>query len=166
MIVQDNVMNGDTYRQFALSKDYADVQVGPDTFRGFSAAPCNAFISWLSDQGLQPTFSCFRKSPAGQSEPNYIHHDLMMGDWTAILYLNPEPHPGDGTIFWEHKSGDRSGDYDTDDVTQFRERFRVKAQFNRAVIFPSPWFHSRALCENYGTGDDARLIQVAFGKVV
>lgn len=167
--VQDDVMSP-TYRHLALSKDYSDVQIGSDTFKGFAAAaPWNAFLEWLSEQGLQPTFSCFRKSPEGQTEPHYIHHDEMMGDWTAILYLNPEPHPGDGTIFWEHKCGSRSGggdiDIDMRDQKQFTERFRVKAQFNRAVIFPAKWFHSRALFENYGTGDDARLIQVAFGKV-
>lgn len=174
VIVQDNVINGDTYRHLALSKDYEDVQIGPDTFKGFAAAaPWNAFIEWLSNQGLQPTFSCFRKSPAGQREPHYIHHDAMMGDWTAILYLNPEPHHGDGTVFWKHRSGalgtnhpDSDWSHTMGDTSLFTERFRVKAQFNRAVIFPSKWFHSRALFENYGTGDDARLIQVAFGRTV
>lgn len=165
--VQDNVMlNGPAYRHLALCKDYRDVVAGNDTFKGVAATPFyNAFRDWLWLQGLAPTMSFFRKSPAEQPEPHYIHHDAMMGDWTAILYLNPEPHPYDGTVFWEHRSGARDGECDMEDLSQFTERFRVKAQFNRAVIFPSKWFHSRALFDNYGTGDDARLIQVAFGKV-
>ena len=49
-----------------------------------------------------PTLSFFRKSPAGQEEPHWIHTDVDMGDWTALLYLNPDPPAGDGTVFWTH----------------------------------------------------------------
>lgn len=176
VIIEDDVVPMPlTYRGMALARPYTDVQAGIDTFHG--VAPADAlsidpwFLDWIRQQGrYETTLSILRQSPADQPEPHYIHHDAMMGDWTAILYLNPEPHPGDGTVFWEHRSGEcgpHPGNMHawSDDVSQFTERFRVKAQFNRAVIFPSKWFHSRALFENYGTGDDARLIQVAFGKV-
>ncbi len=177
VVVQDDVLNHPLrYRDWMLSpssRRFKDVTIGPDTFKGICQVlvDFNAFTEWLRSQGLESTLSFLRLSQKGQPEPNFIHHDAMMGDWTAILYLNTEPHPRDGTVFWQHDSGVNGAPYDWTDVdmhdsSQFTERFRVKAQFNRAVIFPSKWFHSRALFENYGEGDNARLIQVAFGKVV
>lgn len=170
VIVQDDVViDPRDYLRVALSMKYSDVVVAGEVFKGI--APVDYWKDGLRSFALhefnyEPTLSFFRRSEVGQSEPHYIHHDAMMGDWTAILYLNPEPHPGDGTIFWEHRSSLWGGDVaHMDDARNFTERFRVKAKFNRAVIFPSKWFHSRALFDNYGHGADARLIQVAFGKV-
>ena len=167
-IVQDDVLvSPDMYRFSALSATYVTHQ----GFDGIAPADHPMFDEWLRQCGLSPKLSFWRKSPLGQQEPNYIHHDAMMGEWTAILFLNPEPHPGDGTIFWESNIGSR-GAVEPDepvpnafDLTKWRERFRVMAQFNRAVIFPSHWYHSRALFENYGEGDRARLVQVVFGTV-
>lgn len=165
LIVQDDVLGvPDWYRDEALRDrdEYKDVTIGADTFRGILPVygDDDQFQNWIRSQGpFKPIISFFRRSPEGQPEPNYIHSDREMGDWTAILYLNPEPADGDGTIFWDAKDVDLSGDI------RGAERFRVRAQFNRAVIFPSHWWHSRALFDNYGHGDSARLIQVAFGKV-
>jgi hypothetical protein len=38
----------------------------------------------------------------------------------------------------------------------------VLGRFNRLLIFDAALPHSRAIFENYGEGDDARLIQVIF----
>ena len=40
---------------------------------------------------LTPTLNFVRQSPAGQVEPNFIHTDADMGDWTALYYLTADP---------------------------------------------------------------------------
>ncbi len=118
----------------------------------------------------KPSLSFFRKSPLGQEEPHFIHTDIDMGDWSAILYLNPEPPEGDGTSFWMHKRTaaiqsfiphERSEDGKS--AINWERIQHVQAKFNRLVLFPSSFFHSRAIPENWGEGDEARLTQVTFG---
>lgn len=117
------------------------------------------------------TLSFFRKSPLGQEEPHFIHTDIDMGDWSAILYLNPDPPEGDGTSFWTHTASgaiesliphERSEEGRTAIGWELRQH--VQARFNRLVIFPSSFFHSRAIPENWGEGDEARLTQITFGR--
>jgi hypothetical protein len=60
------------------------------------------------------------------------------------------PPEGDGTKFWE-----RGG-------AGWTETRLVLGRFNRLLIFDAALPHSRAIFENYGEGDDARLIQVIF----
>lgn len=120
---------------------------------------------------IEPTLTFFRKSPLGQVEPHYIHTDVDMGEWSALLYLNRNPPPDDGTSFWTHrptgsiesaiphersKEGMNPNDWDL--------RQRVNSKFNRLVVFPSTYFHSRTIPQNWGTGAGARLVQVTFGK--
>ncbi len=100
-----------------------------------------------SETNATSVLSFFRRSPAGQAEPNYIHSDEAMGRFTAIYYMNPEPPQGDGTAFWN-------------DAT--RPYYLVESKFNRLLLFDSKLRHSRALFDNYGEGDGARLIQVIF----
>lgn len=130
------------------------------------------FTNWLMWQfpNFKPTLTFFRKSPEGQVDPHFIHTDIDMGEHSCILYLNPVPPPGDGTCFWTHKetgaiessvSHERSEE--GKDLRHWVLRERVRARFNRALVFPSSYFHSRAIEGNYGQSDDARLIQVAFG---
>ena len=100
-----------------------------------------------------------------------------MGEWTALLYLTPDPPEADGTIFWQRGDGAReNGSQSLDsyvadaqewrDLTQWAPWYRVPSKFNRLVLFPAPYYHSRALEQNYGTGDGARLVQVTFGEYV
>jgi hypothetical protein len=94
-----------------------------------------------------------------------------MGAWTALLYLNPDPPKGDGTVFWRHiatgaiKSAiphERSIEGRTPEG--WHPRRRVSARFNRLVFFDATFFHSRAMHANWGDGDGARLTQVVFGR--
>src|ERR1700686_411758 len=52
--------------------------------------------------GARMCMSFFRKSSAEHFEFGFIHSDADegLGKWTAVLYLNPEPHAEDGTHFW------------------------------------------------------------------
>lgn len=148
--VFDDVMSWPTeYRERALQRPFGTfLSVHGQSFHGIGQCDNGAFPFWVTDKfrGLEPSLTFFRRSPLGQDEPNYIHDDADMGEWTAILYLTPDPPESDGTVFY------------SDGV-----QLRVPAKFNRAVVFPAVLNHSRAIHENYGSGDTARLTQVMFG---
>lgn len=167
------------YRAGALSGEFRsyefpDEQGKPYYFHGISI-PAGLDLVPSKIRGMfpaaMPTLTFFRKSPDGQQEPHFIHTDVDMGDWSAILYLNPDPPAGDGTTFWTHKAtGEienpichlRSKEGRSAEGWELREK--VAAKFNRLLVFPSSYYHSRAIFDNWGEGEDARLTQVTFGK--
>lgn len=153
-VLDDVLSDPDQYRKQALSGEFHSVSFGPVTFHGIQAPPTSEFAIQFQDKFPEytTTLTFLRKSPLGQVEPNFIHDDSEMGDVTAILYLNPTPPKEDGTSFWK-----QSG-------SQFMHEKTVQAKFNRAVVFSAGIPHSRAIPENYGDGDSARLIQVLFAK--
>lgn len=179
LIVVDGVLaDPEAYRSTALRSGFQSVPIGPAVFHGIGfALPDASLPAWILERypHLTPTLSFFRQSPEGQAEPNFIHTDLDMGEWTGILYLTPEPPAGDGTAFWRHRATGAIGSVaDTDEARldewmDWRqhdkwERWQtVEAAFNRLLLFPARYFHSRAIAENYGAGDAARLIQIVFG---
>ncbi len=163
------------YREAALKLEFKTFDFGHCKFHGIAPAGLSCdFCQWLAVMfpELTPTLTFFRKSPLGQEEPHFIHTDVDMGQWSALLYLNPDPKGGDGTVFWTHKTGvigsyiphERSEEGKVPDSWKLREL--VGGAFNRVVLFPSSYFHSRAIHENWGDGDGARLVQVAFGTGV
>lgn len=181
ILVLDDVLDDPVaYRQRALAREFKSIELTPDVvFHGI--AVCGDELTLPHEirrrYGLDSSVSFFRQSPDGQGEPNFIHTDLDMGEWTAILYLTPDPPDGDGTAFWRHTptgqvftiSGPTSM-ANLDELAAWRDRdqwecwHQVPAKFNRVVLFPGSYYHSRALYENYGTmGETARLIQVLFG---
>jgi hypothetical protein len=178
MVVCDDVLaDPGAYRAAVLEKPFNDIVVGADVFHGIQLAEDEWFPAWIVERfpHLTPTLSFFRQSPIGQREPHYIHTDRSMGDWTAVLYLTPHPPAGDGTLFWKYIPTGAICSTASDDMTlaeeelawqdprQWEEVGRIEAKFGRALLFPADRFHSRAIPENYGSGDDARLVQVVFG---
>lgn len=171
MIVIDNVLkNPQEYRAQALAKTFHSVSLGTATFHGI--APAGPVLPEMIERRfprLASSTSFFRKSPQGQIEPNFVHTDEDMGTWTGIFYLNENPPEGDGTNFWRHrKTGAIKSTREWTGAEDWAKDAweldtHVAAEFNRLVLFPARLFHSRAIYQNYGTGDDARLIQVVFG---
>lgn len=173
--VLDNFLpDPEAYRARALELEYKTLTFGDEPHHGI-AMPCDGELPLRIAEnfrgGLTPTLSFFRKSPRGQQEPLFIHTDLGMGDWSAILYLNPQPPPQDGTAFWIHLGTNahesRIAHERTAEGTSpsgWKPWRVVSAKFNRLLMFPSSFFHSRAIFENWGEGDGARLTQVVFGK--
>lgn len=163
------------YADRARTSDFHSVAVGAATFHGIADAMNPSLPRWLRDRfpNAWPTLSFFRESPAGQVEPNFVHTDRDMGDWTAILYLTEHPAEGDGTMFWRDRRTGEIVSHETDvhdEGARWADRDRwemealIGAKFNRCVVFSSALFHSRALFENYGTaGKNARLVQIVFG---
>jgi hypothetical protein len=160
-VIDDVLADPMAYREKTLSLDFSDVTIGDHTFKGIADAK-----PILEDRITLLTF--FRKSPQGQLEPNYIHSDAWMGRETGIFYMNPDPPEGDGTTFWKSPEGRVSGPWTETVAQSARSRKgwtawkRCPAKFNRLVVFDSDLFHSRSILENYGLGDEARLIQVMF----
>lgn len=166
------------YRAEALTQTFANVETGPGVvFQGIAPNVPSTLPDWLFAKftGIKPTLSFFRKSPKGQEEPNLIHTDRDMGDWTAILYLNPETPAGDGTDFYQRiLTGERESLSASDDAfhqewlewrkpEMWAKWHHVEAKFNRLLVFTSSLYHARAIPENYGEGDNARLLQLVFG---
>lgn len=175
-IVIDNFLEfPEDYREAALKLEYKSFEFPECTFHGIAlGGPSMDGVARIvrGFPELQPTMTFFRKSPKGQVEPHYIHSDIDMGQWSAILYLNPNPPEGDGTAFWTHRESNAAGSHIPHERSEegrepkkyFAQRKLVEAKFNRLLIFPSHFFHSRAIHENWGEGDTARLTQVVFGK--
>jgi len=178
MVVVDEVIaDVEAYRAKVLAGTFSSMLVGDVVFHGIQLTDDATLPQWIEARylDLTPTFTFFRQSPAGQVEPNYVHTDRDMGDWTGILYLNPTPAPGDGTTFWRHRATGAVGSEAADDVAldaellawrdqaQWEPIETVEAKFGRLVLFPADRFHSRAIHDNYGSGAEARLIQVVFG---
>lgn len=177
-IIDNAVPDPLVYRDHALTLPFGDIIAGPITFHNMAPIGHNPLSAALeADLGLITTFSAFRLSPQGQEEPNFLHTDRDMGDWTGILYLNPDPPSGDGTDFFKHK---KTGEVQSTAATKSDELcmewmewrrldlwevwHHVPAVFNRLLLFPSPYFHARAIFDNYGSGlSDSRLVQLCFG---
>lgn len=146
----DNVLSHPKeYVQDILKFGFHDYFDGWKTFKNIQARNDDEFEKIVLD--LFPEYDAkwnfVRKSPLNQEEPNFIHTDEMMGDITVILYLS-ENHPeNDGTTLYDSEN---------------KPMCVVHSKFNRAVAFDSDCPHSRNIFENFGEGDDARLIQVIF----
>jgi hypothetical protein len=165
------------YRAAALTQPFGDLVSGPVVFHGLALIGHSPLAAWLTaTYGLTPTLEFFRLSPLGQEEPSRVHTDRDMGDWTAILYLNPDPPAADGTTFHRWRAtgaiasvavtpAEKRAEWEAwRDDTQWEAWHTVPAVFNRLIVFPAPYFHSRAIVENWGEGLDGRLIQIAFGR--
>lgn len=175
VVTYDNAFEDpDAVRAAILAVPVQSVPAGGQVFHGIRMLPRSVSLSLGAvlqavAPTAPPTLTFARSSPAGQVEPNDVHSDAEMAVLTAILYLNPDPAPGDGTIFWRRKAtGSARGAWDADCQADSHDRDAwepwrtVEAKYNRLLLFRSDYFHSRALVGNYGTGDNARLVIVAF----
>jgi hypothetical protein len=168
-VLDDVLLSPQIYRAAALGLPFTDVHDGDDTFHGIAETANQTLpdvLMGILPPGATPVLTFFRQSPEGQVEPNFIHSDQAMSKLTAILYLSPAPPAGDGTDFWrtvdtyeDHGPLDKVAMADLENWTRWHH---VEARFNRLLLFKGDLYHSRSLRANYGTGDDARLIQVAF----
>lgn len=150
-VIDDVLDDPLTYLAEVRRLSFRSLTFGADTFHGI-AFPIRDAVAPVAAKflGATPALSFFRRSPLGQVEPNFVHSDEAMGRWTGIYYMNPDPPADDGTSFWR-----------PDGAGWALER-TVSARFNSLLIFDAGLHHSRSLFNNYGCGDEARLIQVIF----
>lgn len=155
VVVDDFIENPHLYLSNVLSGEFTDITVGDQTFKNIMPLPnddvfCKNLISMLEENKYEVAYNFIRRSPLNQDEPNFIHTDDMMGSVTAILYLSVDHPDDDGTTL-----------YDDD----YKKMATFYSKFNRALLFDSRIPHSRNIFQNFGDGDTARLIQVAFLKI-
>ena len=152
LTIDDILNNPKEYLQAVLDGEFNDVHDGYKVFKNIQARDnddelASLVLKLFPEHNISYNF--VRKSPLGQVEPNFIHKDDMMGDITCILYLNKTQPKEDGTTI-----------YDNDD----NPLCKIYAKFNRMIAFESELPHSRNIFDNFGEGDDARLVQVIFLK--
>lgn len=150
--VIDNFINDiDYYVSVILSGEFIDVYNEDKVFKGIQPRDSD-YLSYLVSQRFpdyEITYNFIRQSPEGQIEPNFIHTDEMMGDKTVILYLNKKENKLDGTTLYDNNGN---------------PILIVNAKYNRLFVFDSEVPHARNIYENFGSGDESRLIQVIFMK--
>lgn len=122
-----------------------------------------------------PVFA--RLSLFGGTAPHQAHTDLIMGDWTAIIYLNLPKQCKGGTQILEHVSGmsehpfghleQKVWEQDTNNYYAWKVVGGAKMAFNRCFIVQSKLFHRAMPVGGFGhSADTGRLIIGAFFKEV
>lgn len=149
LILTDDVIQfPDEYVMDIFDNEFVDIYDGENIFKNIQPRDHDDEFA-LRVIDLLPEYEVVwnfvRKSPKGQEEPNFIHTDEMMGDMTAILYLSNNAPAEDGTTI-----------YDED------KPFILYSKYNRMIAFDSALPHSRNIYENFGQGEESRLIQVIF----
>jgi len=148
-IYENVISNPDSYVEEILKDGFYDLPDGDNLFKNVSQKHEDEFYKFLfkNIDNYKVVLNFVRQSPLGQKEPNYIHTDDMMGDLTAVLYLNKKYPKEYGTTL-----------YDNDN----NEMLICKAKYNSLFIFPSHVKHSRNSLQNFGQENESRLVQVAF----
>lgn len=148
----DVLENPDEYVSNILERGFSDFFDGVNTFKNVVKLEPDYVTETIEDVlDLDLVLSFARQSPENQEEPNFIHKDDMHGEYTAILYLNKVYPSGYGTTL-----------YDDDE----NPILVCKGKYNSLFIFPSSVKHSRNILQNFGEGDNARLVQVMFFKIL
>lgn len=164
--------NGLTYRGIAKTQDPENTE-RLEKILGYGKA--------------KEVIAMWRRYLASEESETYIHSDVQIGTFTAILYLSlPEQCKG-GIAFWRHRTYGwhqqpavelltHQGLRDTpelwdsvwkDGMDEFKWEMTdyVPIHFNRMVIFYSPRFHSRYPKKSFGTDiSNSRLIKTFFLK--
>ena len=154
LIIYDNVLkNPKDYVSDIHLHGFQDVADGEHVFRGIQQRDANdEFAKYCTELfgNYKVCLNFVRQSPLNQDEPNFIHTDEMMGDLTCILYLNESAPDNDGTTVYDNEQ---------------KPLMKMYSKFNRMIAFNSNVPHSRNIFENFGSGKDARLVQVVFLKL-
>lgn len=136
---------------------------------------------------IDQQFTFFRRNVKGEMSKDMVHHDADTSEYVALLYLNrPEDCQG-GTALFRHKATGkeefpsefgirRAGKSPKREQAKFtRDWMNAEAwemtelldmKFNRVIIYPCNWFHSRYPREAFGTTpEDSRTIWLSFFNV-
>jgi len=116
-----------------------------------------------------PVVSFLRRSPKGVHCPHPIHHDLSMGKYSLMLYLNDEG----GTGIFRHKEtgicyAPENPAYselmasNSALIDSWAMMSSCEAKQNRAFIFDSGFMHGALPFGGFGEGHTARTVLTVF----
>lgn len=117
---------------------------------------------------------CFsRLSLEGSACPHQVHTDKIMGEYTALVYMNrPEDCRGGTSIHkhkkgWERhpstKEGEDQAQRDTNSPDCWEAVSNCSMKFNRLFLIDSELFHRSEPVGGFGeTIEDGRLVLIAF----
>lgn len=178
-------------REKALAQKYEAVERGGFSYPGicltsdYQATSEAANIADLMGQKLKPHAMMYRRYLEDELGPTYIHSDLHLAHYTAILFLNKSHQCDGGTAFWKHKEYGWDAHpteeqirakgleptpelfaklhQDGFDETKWEMTELIDMKFNRLFVFHAPKFHSRYPFKPFGDKTlNARLIKVYF----
>lgn len=180
-VIDNFVANPESVRQSALNSGFGTWkpnkgEVGSSIYTGMNFwgdhAPLLRAVSKAMDQPIYPNSMFFRITNE-DTEGAYVHSDRQAGDFTAIVYLSKHDRSS-GTGFFEHRETGRAEMQSFEDMGKDPAAFeRLKVQmvegkeehwkliefipgdFNRALIFSAPLFHSRFPKRGYGNTPEA-----------
>lgn len=182
-VVDSFLEDPDQVRQSAINAGFGNwmpptSEVGSGKYEGMGfVGHHHLLLHALAKAVGNPVFPAtlfFRLTNKGM-ERAYIHSDRMMGNHTCVAYLSKHDGPESGTAFYRHiptgltemppmQQCIEMGIWeqlkkDMVDRTNFEQTDFVSGQYNRALIFHAPLFHSRFPLEGIGSeSEDGRLI--------
>lgn len=190
LIVKDGFCSDpESVRRSALESGFGSWRpskgkVGSSVYDGMNFEGDHALMLLALSQGLggipiYPRRSFFRITTP-ETERAYIHSDRSSGSWTCVAYLS-EHEEESGTQFYRHRQtglfemptfAEMEGREEFDELkkdmihggyAEWKKTHFVCAQFNSAVIFHAPLFHSRFPLHGIGDGkpENSRMVWVS-----
>lgn len=191
LVIDDFLKDPSAERRRALKARYSNVEHNGISYRGIAKTvdlENQKRIDGLIGFGDSKDVTCFyRRYLESEESETYIHSDVQIGHFTAILYLSDPKDCRGGIAFWRH----RKYGWELQPTVQELARHQLKdtpelwaqvyeegfdeskwemfdyvpIEFNRLVVFYSPRFHSRYPKKSFGTElKDSRLIKTWFLK--
>lgn len=191
LVIDDFLSDPQAERERALRAKYRTVSHNGVTYRGIAETedpPMRERLEEIAGAGkAKECVSFWRRYLENEEQETFIHSDVLIGHFTAVLYLSDPAHCRGGLAFWRHRKYGwewhphpetlkEQGLKNTEKLWKriHREGFDeslwemvdyVPLEFNRLVVFRSPLYHSRYPKRAFGRGiRDARLIKTFFLK--
>jgi hypothetical protein len=130
-------------------------------------------IAQILGREPEDTLIFLRRSPWGVQVPHAAHHDLSMGNYSLMLYLNDNEEAG--TAFLRHRDTGMCYAPESDDFVAIARNHQNKPdkwaimefapmKQNRATIFDAGLFHCAMPIGGFGESADARTVLTCFFK--
>lgn len=125
---------------------------------------------------VEPNYSGFRLDYDGELPNSAVHYDADVSSWAAVYYLNAPAQCRGGTAFWRHRETGHNA-VPVNSSTEIQHAYRLDGnhathwimesvigmRWNRCLIYPTSYFHSRYPIEGFGAGPpDGRLVAGIF----
>lgn len=159
---------------FVTVKSEFDTVEYPEIAKDIPASVKSDFrkaIEGKINHGIVPTAIFSRMMTKDVLAPHRVHSDLVMGEYSAHLYLSREWPWGSGTAFCRNlRDGSLEQTAETDVSQIFSNKLeewevyaRVPAVFGRLVIHKSSLWHVAMPLAGFGSGpENARLVLTCF----